>query len=75
MYIYHISQYKPCILDLYLVHKKEFTQEEFNDMCKEAKRENNGKDQISYVYIYLKKNYGFKDIGDRIVGYYECINE
>lgn len=70
MYIYNVSQYEPYSLDLFLVHEKKFTQEEFEKMCDEI--------EIKYKYShalvvcnYLKEKYNFKGIGDCIVGYYE----
>lgn len=70
MYIYNVSQYEPHMLDFYLIHEKEFTQEEFVKMCEEI--------EVKYKHIHivvicnhLKENYDFKDIGDYVVGYYE----
>lgn len=73
MYIYSIYENKGSLLTLYLLHDKEFAQEEFERICKESSGPENGGSPISYVYVNLKNNYGFKDIGDFIVGDYECI--
>lgn len=70
MYIYNISQYKPYSVDLFLVHEKEFTQEEFKKMCEEVEIKYEHSHSLS-VCNYLKDKYDFKDIGDYIVGYYE----
>lgn len=71
MYIYNISQYEPIEIDIYLYHEKQFTQQEFCDLCGEAyvKTERN---YVSCIYRYLRDNYGFKNINDLVEGYYEC---
>lgn len=73
MYIYSIYNNQRSYLTLHLVHEKEFTQEEFEEMCKESGKLDNGGDSISYVYVHLKNKFGFKDIGDFIVADFETI--
>ena len=70
MYIYNISQYEPYAEDLFLMHEKEFSQEEFERMCSEVKV----KYELTHIIVicnHLKDKYGFKNIGDYITGYYE----
>ena len=70
MYIYHLGQDEPFIKDIYLTHEKKFTDEEFKRICKEI--------DIKYIHSHiavickhLEKEYGFKNIADLSIGYYE----
>ena len=72
MYVYKISQSNPeCIWDgeeettyeeectSYLTHEKLYSDEEFNEMVREAEKQNN---YIYSVEKFLKQEYGFEEL-------------
>lgn len=58
-------------LDLYLVNNEKYTNEEFQDMCKEASKSSIGGDSVLNILDHLTSKYGFKNINDLRVASYE----
>ena len=69
MYLYSLSDWDEFSV---LQHDKKFTKEEFDKICKEAPKTNIGHDcyDVSYIYDYLIKNYGFRKL--KYTSFFDC---
>lgn len=75
MYVYQIYFEENGVydFDFSLVHDKQYTNDEFQSMCKGAKKLSDGRDSVYNLLNHLIDKYGFKNINDLKVASYKGV--
>lgn len=72
MYYYSIEN---CEYSIELIHKEQFNQKEFENMCRESPMSKFGYYTVSKIKKHLINNYGFEEIGGKITAKFNVDEE